>query len=175
MGSISSQDRDLFGLRYLKPITTGIIGGAISVIAYLMVVVITTPALPPISSIQAALNLNWPIVIGIGIGVGSQLYLTSYGKKLGCRLANRRTVGSNTSTTAFTSFFSFFSLVPLGCCGWWLYLISFLPSIFGVGVSAALIQYSNFLSYVGLAIIFAFNGITALKLIKEKRIRSLNR
>ena len=64
-------------------------------------------------------------------------------------------------------------IVPLGCCGWWLYVLSFLPSIFGVGVSAVLIEYSQPLAYVGLAIIFGFNAITALKLHKEKRLKSI--
>ena len=47
----------------------------------------------------------------------------------------------------------------------WLYALSLQPSIIGLGVSAVLIEYS--LAYVGLAIIFGFNGITTYKIRKK--------
>ena len=78
-----------------------------------------------------------------------------------------------TGSTAATSFFSFFSLVPLGCCGWWLYALSLLPSVFGTGVSAVLIEYSQPLAYLGLVVIFGFNALTAIKLYNEKKSREL--
>jgi hypothetical protein len=64
-------------------------------------------------------------------------------------------------------------LVPLGCCGWWLYVLSLLPSVLGTGVTAFLIEYSQALSYLGLAIIFGFNGLTYIKLQKEKKMRNI--
>ena len=144
--------------------------GVITVIVYLGVVVATTPALAPIDAVSAALQLNSIIIGGMGIGVGLQMYLSSYAKSFGCRLAvKRKTFGGNSGSTAFTSFLSFFSLVPLGCCGWWLYALSLLPSIFGTGVSAVLIEYSQPLSYLGLVVIFGFAGVTAYKLRQEKR------
>jgi len=48
-----------------------------------------------------------------------------------------------------------------------------LPGIFGSGVSAVLIDYSQPLAYIGLAIIFGFNALTAYKLKQEKKIRNL--
>lgn len=156
----------------MKPFLKGILVGILTIIVYLTVVVVTTPALGPLDAINAAFQLNSPIIIGMGIGVGLQMFLSSYSKSLGCRLnVKRKAFGGNSGSTAMTSFFSFFSLVPLGCCGWWLYVISFLPSIFGTGVSAVLIEYSQPLAYIGLIIIFGFNGITAYKLLKEKKIR----
>lgn len=153
----------------MRPITKGILFGAITIAAYLGIVVVTTPALDPISATSAAIQLNSPVIVGMGIGVGMQSFLSEYSKRFGCSLAmKRRTIGGNSSSTAITSFFSFFSLVPLGCCGWWLYVISFLPSIFGTGLSAALINYSQPLSYVGLAIIYGFNLVTYYK-IREKQ------
>ena len=144
--------------------------GVITVIVYLGVVVATTPALAPIDAVSAALQLNSIIISGMGIGVGLQMYLSSYAKSFGCRLTvKRKTFGGNSGSTAFTSFLSFFSLVPLGCCGWWLYALSLLPSIFGTGVSAVLIEYSQPLSYLGLVVIFGFAGVTAYKLRQEKR------
>jgi len=157
----------------LKPIIKSILFGSIAVLAYLGIVVLTTPALDPISAASAAIQLNSPIILGMGMGVGIQSFLSDYSKKFGCSLAmKRRTAGGNTGSTAIASFFSFFSLIPLGCCGWWLYAISFLPSIFGTGISAALINYSQPLSYSGLAITFGFNLVTYYKIRqKQKQLR----
>src|SRR3970040_2951818 len=154
----------------LKPLSKGISVGIITVFIYLGVVIVTTPALAPFDAVSAAFQINSFIILGMGIGVGLQMYLSSYSKKLGCRLSiKKKAFGGNTSGTAFTSFLSFFSLVPLGCCGWWLYALSLLPSIFGTGISAVLIEYSQPLSYLGLVIIFGFAGLTAYKLRQEKR------
>jgi len=110
----------------------------------------------------------------MGIGIGLQVFLSGKSKLLGCKLkVKKKAFGGNASSTAATSFFSFFSLVPLGCCGWWLYALSLLPSVAGVGVSAVLIEYSQGLAYLGLAIIFGFNALTAYKLRKEKRAQRL--
>ncbi len=145
-----------------------------TILGYLLIVVLTTPSLPPSSVIYAAFVLNWPIITAISIGVGLQTFLSSYSKMLGCPLgANRKSIGSNAGGAAASSFFSFFSLIPLGCCGWWLYAISFLPSIFGVGVSAVLINYSQQLSYLGVIVIFVFDGIAAHKIFKEMKTKKL--
>jgi len=156
----------------LKPLTKGILVGIITIVVYLTVVVVTTPALEPLDAISAAFQLNSIIIIGLGIGVGLQVFLGGYSKRLGCKLnVKKKALGGNTSSTAATSFFSFFSLVPLGCCGWWLYVLSLLPSVVGVGVSATLIEYSQPLAYLGLLIIFGFNGLTIFKLRKEMQLR----
>lgn len=170
---ISSQYWDLSGIK-LKPILKGILAGLVTIAAYLLIVVITTPALPPSSAIQAAFLLNWLIISLMSIGVGLQTFLSSYGKMLGCRLyVNKKSLGGNAGGAAASSFFSFFSLIPLGCCGWWLYAISFLPSIFGVGFSTILINYSQEFSYLGVIVIFVFNAITAYTLSTEKKSKKL--
>jgi hypothetical protein len=46
-------------------------------------------------------------------------------------------------------------------------ILSFLPSIFGGTLSVILIEYSKLLSYIGLAIVFGFAGLSALKLKRE--------
>jgi hypothetical protein len=159
----------------MKPLLKGILVGTVTVVVYLGAVVATTPALAPIDAISAALQLNSIIITGMGIGIGLQIYLSSYAKSFGCRLAiKRKTFGGNSGSTAFTSFLSFFSLVPLGCCGWWLYALSLLPSIFGTGLSAVLIEYSQPLSYLGLVVIFGFAGLTAYKLRQEKKILKIS-
>jgi hypothetical protein len=159
----------------LKPIKKGILVGIITIIAYLTVVIVTTPALPPDAAISAAFEINSIVIIGMGVGVGLQMYLIGKSKMLGCKLnVKKKAFGGNAGSTAATSFFSFFSLVPLGCCGWWLYVLSLLPSVVGTGVSAVLIEYSQTLAYLGLAIIFGFNALTAIKLQKEKKLRKIS-
>ncbi len=154
----------------MKPLTKAVLVGIITVIIYLLVVVITTPALEPLAAISAAFQLNAIVIIGMGIGIGLQIFLSEKSKMLGCKLdVKKKAFGGNSGSTAMTSFFSFFSLVPLGCCGWWLYALSLIPSVVGTGVSAVLIEYSQVLAYLGLVIIFGFAGMTAYKLKKEQQ------
>ena len=158
----------------MHPIVKSTIIGCATIVGYLTVVVLTTPALEPAAAINAAFQLNSIVIFGMGIGVGMQIFLSEKSKQLGCRLnVKRKAFGGNSGSTAATSFFSFFSLVPLGCCGWWLYVLSLLPSVFGTGVSAVLIEYSQPLAYLGLVIIFSFNGLTAYKLYKEKQLQKI--
>ncbi len=158
----------------ISPIKKAIFVGILTMVIYLTVVVVTTPALGPLDAISAAFQINSIVIVGMGIGIGVQIYLSEKSKLLGCKLSvKKKTLGGNTGSTAATSFFSFFSLVPLGCCGWWLYILSMLPSVFGTGISAVLIEYSQTLAYLGLAIIFGFNALTAIKLKREMKSRKL--
>ena len=156
----------------MKPIPKAILVGVITIALYLTVVVITTPALEPYDAINAAFQLNAIVIIGMGVGIGLQIFLSEKSKLLGCKLTvKKKAFGGNSGSVATTSFFSFFSLVPLGCCGWWLYVLSLLPGIVGTGVSAVLIEHSQILAYAGLAIIFGFAGLTALKLKREIKLQ----
>ena len=158
----------------MRPIQKAIIVGIITITVYLSVVIITTPALEPLAAINAAFQINSIVIIGMGIGIGLQIFLSEKSKLLGCKLQiKKKAFGGNSGSVATTSFFSFFSLVPLGCCGWWLYVLSLLPSVAGVGVSAVLIEYSQILAYVGLIIIFGFAGLTALKLKQEIKLQKI--
>lgn len=155
----------------MKPIRKATLVGVITIVIYLLVVVITTPALEPLAAISAAFQLNSIVIIGMGVGIGLQVFLSEKSKTLGCKLdVKKKAFGGNSGSVATTSFFSFFSLVPLGCCGWWLYALSLLPSVVGTGVSAVLIEHSQVLAYVGLAVIFGFAGLTALKLKREMKL-----
>lgn len=158
----------------MNPLSKAILVGIITIVVYLSVVILTTPALEPLDAISAAFQLNSIVIIGMGIGIGLQVFLSEKSKMLGCKLdVKKKAFGANTGSTAATSFFSFFSLVPLGCCGWWLYALSLLPGIVGTGVSAVLIEYSQVLSYVGLTIIFGFAGLTAYKLKREQKLQKI--
>jgi hypothetical protein len=158
----------------MKPIRKATLVGIITVAVYLSVVVITTPALEPLDAISAAFQLNAIVIIGMGMGIGLQVFLSEKSKTLGCKLnVKKKAFGGNAGSTTATSFFSFFSLVPLGCCGWWLYALSLLPGIVGTGVSAVLIEYSQVLAYLGLVIIFGFAGLTAYKLKQEQKLQKI--
>jgi hypothetical protein len=152
-----------------KALVNGIIIGIITTIVYLAVVVITTPNLPAIAAINAAFKINSVIIFGLAAGIGTQVFISTYAKGLGCSLDKKKKgiLGTGSGSTALSSFFSFFSLVPLGCCGSWLLVLSMLPSIFGSTLSVILIEYSKLLSYIGLAIVFGFAGLSALKLKRE--------
>src|SRR5918993_4688982 len=157
-----------------KALMKGITVGIATAVIYLTVVIITTPNLPAIAAVNAAFKVNSIVIFGLALGVGIQFFLTSYSKGLGCRIDKKRKgiFGGGSGSTAISSFFSFFSLVPLGCCGSWLLILSMLPSIFGSSLSIILIEYSKLLSYVGLAIVFGFAGLSALKLKKELKQRN---
>src|SRR5215211_440502 len=152
-----------------RALVRGIIIGIVTTIVYLAVVVITTPNPPAIAAINAAFKINSIVIFGLAVGIGTQVFISTYIKGLGCRLDKKKKgiLGTGSGSTALSSFFSFFSLVPLGCCGSWLLILSFLPSIFGGTLSVILIEYSKLLSYIGLAIVFGFAGLSALKLKRE--------
>jgi len=158
----------------VKPILKAILVGVITIVLYLTVVVITTPALEPYDAVNAAFQLNAIVIIGMGVGIGLQIFLSEKSKLLGCKLnVKKKAFGGNSGSVATTSFFSFFSLVPLGCCGWWLYALSLLPGLVGTGVSAVLIEYSQVLAYAGLVMIFSFAGLTAFKLRREMKLQKI--
>jgi hypothetical protein len=157
-----------------KALVNGIIIGIVTTIVYLAVVVITTPSLSAIAAINAAFKINSIIIFVLAAGIGTQVFISTYTKGLGCSLDKKKKgiLGTGSGSTALSSLFSFFSLVPVGCCGSWLLILSMLPSIFGSTLSVILIEYSKLLSYIGLAIVFGFTSLSALKLKRELNHRN---
>jgi hypothetical protein len=165
-----------------KSILQGGIISSITIISYLLIVVFTSPNLPATASISAALQVNSPVIIGLAIGTGIQGFVISYRKKINdgnkceIKINNKKKGFLHSSSTgnglgaALSSFFSFFSLVPLGCCGSWLFILSYLPMVFGNGASVFMIKYSNILSYVGLIIISSITLIAILRLYKDLKV-----
>src|SRR6266516_2394461 len=158
---------------FKRALLKGISLGSISILAYIIIVIVTTPQLPASFAIQAAFVINPVIIYGTAFGVGVNTFISSYSKGMGCRIDTKRKgiVGVSSGSTALSAFFSFFALVPLGCCGSWLLVLSYLPTIFGSALSVSLIQYSKPLSYVGLAIVLGFAGISVFKLRSELKIQ----
>ena len=162
------------GLSYntKSALVKGIIMGIVTILFYLLIVVVTTPNLPALVAINASIRANPGIIFGLGVGMGLQVLISAYSKSLGCKIDKKRLgmLGGGVGSTALGSFFSFFSLVPLGCCGSWLFILSILPTIFGSGLSVVLIQYSETLSYIGLGIVFGFTGLSIIKLRREMQL-----
>jgi hypothetical protein len=177
-----------------KALLKGVIVGAITAAVYLTVVVVTTPNLPPSVAINAALTVNGIIIVGLAAGVGIQIFASSYSKGLGCRLDDKRKnnqkakkhkeirrifsigngrTGGSGGSTVISSFLSFFSLVPLGCCGSWLFILSALPAVFGGTLSVVLIEYSTLLSYIGLTVVMGFAALSVMRLRRELNERRM--
>lgn len=177
-----------------KALLKGVIVGATTAAVYLIVVVLTTPNLPPSAAINAALTVNGIIIVSLAVGVGIQIFASSYSKGLGCRLDEQRKnnqknknhkrircifsigngrTGSSSGSTAISSFLSFFSLVPLGCCGSWLFILSALPAVFGGTLSVILIEYSTLLSYIGLTVVIGFAALSVMRLRNELNERRM--
>lgn len=67
-----------------KALVNGIIIGIVTTIVYLAVVVITTPSLSTIAAINAKFKLNSIIIFGLAAGIGTQVFISTYTKGLGC-------------------------------------------------------------------------------------------
>ena len=112
----------------INALIRGLITGFISLTIYLLIVVFTTPNLTPLAAINAALKVNWIIIFGLSVGVGSQIYVSSYGTSLGCSIANKKKgILGSSGSTAISSFFSFFSCTIRML--WKLACHSFIPTI----------------------------------------------
>ncbi|MDE1852522.1 MAG: hypothetical protein KGI38_02110 [Thaumarchaeota archaeon] len=123
------------------PIQRGIGVSAISVVLYLTVVVVTTPSLRPVDAIWVSVALNWWLIGGISLGTGVQAFLLAYARARACTIGHgAAAVGTSGILSGLSSFVSFLSLIPLGCCGTWVYILSFLPGLIGAGSSGFLID-----------------------------------
>ncbi len=74
----------------MRPLQKATIVGIITIVLYLFVVVITTPALEPFAAISAAFQLNVIVIIGMGVGIGLQVFLSEKSKLLGCKLSIKK-------------------------------------------------------------------------------------
>lgn len=149
----------------IKAVTAGII----SLLLYLLIVILTTPNFPPLVASTIALRQNGIYIVGMSISIAVQVLIIGYGKMLSCDLPKKKTSGMNIFGSVVSSFFSFFSLVAVGCCGTWLYILSFLPAIFGLGVSGAMIRYSTLFAQVGLGLMILTNLYAFLTLRRKRR------
>jgi len=156
-----------------RALERGLGAGIISFVLYLLVVVLTTPNLRPDQSVELALVLNWWVIGGVSVGTGTQIFLVTYAKERACPIRHGGpAVGTSSFLSGASSFLSFLSLIPVGCCGTWLYLISFLPGLVGTGFSAFLVVNSYLLAVVGLALMTASILYTYVSV--KRRLDSVN-
>ncbi len=151
-----------------RSLAKGMLAAGATMALYVLVVVLTTPNLPPSASIIAALSTNSIVIGGTSAAIGAQMFFSSYAKSLGCSLGKRQWAAGSGGSAA-GSFFSFFALVPLGCCGSWLLVLSFLPSILGGTFSVFLIEYSIPLSYIALAGVLGLAANSGLMLYRRTK------
>ncbi len=125
------------------------------VTAYLILVVVATPAIPSALAVRLAISANWAYLSLLAGASALQAYLFAYSRSLPCRLGRTKAVG--TSSSVLASFTSFFGLTSVGCCG----LLPFWVSIalgggtLGVGASTFLVNNSTPLTILGLAVMGA--------------------
>src|SRR5918912_1035155 len=85
-----------------RALVKGIAIGFVTLIAYLVIVIVTTPSLHPFLAIKTAFAMNSIIIFGMAIGVGLQFFILSYRKGLGyCKLDGKAS-SSNTSSKVLT-------------------------------------------------------------------------
>jgi len=137
----------------LRALRRGLVYALFALVLYVLIVVLTTPNLPPLDSIMIAARVNWWIMAGATVGAGTQVFLITYAKERGCDLRRKKPLsGAMGVSSAFASFLSFLALIPVGCCGTWLYVLSFLPGILGVGASVAIVDDSRIIAAIGLGL-----------------------
>ncbi len=96
----------------LRALQRGIGVGLIAFVAYVVIVLVTTPSLSPPDALKITFALNWWVIIGVSIGTGVQAYLIAYAKDIACPVAHVKIVGGTSGvSSSLASFFSFLSLV----------------------------------------------------------------
>ena len=142
--------------------------GITAVVLYLTVVVITTPSLRPFDAVAITLGLNWWLILGIASGTGVQAFLLSFAKTKACSIRYKGAViGTSGFFSGLSSFLSFLSLIPVGCCGTWIYIISFLPGLIGVSASGFLTGNSLQIQVTSLVLMAASVAYTFLSVRKK--------
>jgi hypothetical protein len=143
----------------------------LTLLAYMAVVVATTPNLSPATALAVALGMNGPVMFGLAALVGLQMALASYIRSLGCPIRAGRPVAGAVGGSGASAFFSFFSLIQVGCCGMWLYILSLLPGVLGVGLSEFLIANSGPLTLTGFAVMGGSLAYTISRIYRLRRAK----
>lgn len=142
---------------------------------YILVVVVTTPSLRPNDSVATAITLNWWVVVGLMFGTGAQGYLSAYAVEKGCRIRRARALSGGTGvSSALLSFVSFLSLIPVGCCGTWLYILSIVPGLLGASFAGLLIERSFEIELVSLLVLLLSVTYSFFSIRRRSRVSSSN-
>lgn len=138
-----------------SPIVEGTIYGLALVTLYSLVVVASTPFLPPLTVLQLALERNGAFYLLLpstfGIMMGLRRWL---GTRAQCSTRKSQALGA--STSILSTFFSFFSLTLVGCCGLLAFWVS---TILGTAAVVSLVELSvplSLLSFTGMLVAILF-------------------
>lgn len=146
-----------------------------TLIIYNVVVIITTPNLSPFESLKASFFNNWFILLSLSLAMALQILARELIPK-NCKVKGLKVIKSSSYlATGFASFFSYFSLVSFGCCGVWLYILSLLPSLLGVGVAGFMIRFGPQLSITLALLILSVSIITIIRSIRLNARLSLQK
>jgi len=155
---------------HLKLLAKSVLAAVAFLFVYFLVVIYTTPNFPPLVAASIALNLNGIYMFGSAVSIAVQTYILGYSKTLPSYCAipkGKAASGTNVIGSVASAFFSFFALIGVGCCGTWLFVLSLLPGVVGVGATSFLIQYSTQLAQLGLALM-AISNIYAFVSLRRK-------
>ncbi len=142
--------------------------GVITVSVYLTIVVVTTPSLRPVDAITISISQNWWLVGAIAVGAGIQAFLLAYAKDKACPVRYKGTIiGASGFFSGLSSFLSFLSLIPVGCCGTWIYVLAFLPGLIGTSASGFLIRNGLQFEFLGLVLMTLSVAYTYLSVKKR--------
>jgi len=140
-------------------VVRGLLTSAAGLTIYLAVVVLTTPNLPPATSISIALNINALLLTGLLPSLWLQGYLQAKVSASGCSVRKSTAVGASAGGSALASLVSFLPLTQVGCCGFWLYALSLIAGLGGGGLAfaTALLEAPGALMWSGVAAVWAGN------------------
>jgi hypothetical protein len=153
-------------------VVKSILYALIFITVYLLIVILTTPNFPPFVAASIALNINGIYIFGSALSVAIQTWLVGASQRIPFQLGfpRFRARGMNILGSMASAFFSFFSLIGVGCCGTWLFILSQLPGVLGVGVSSFLTEYTVILAQLGLLFMVLSNVFAYRNLRKKRRI-----
>jgi len=153
---------------FSKPVLRGSVYSAAYLVVYLLVVIATTPALPPVQAVRASLAFNGSFLVLLLISIWSHGFLRAASRS--CNLRRGVVNGAAGGGSALASVLSFLSLTQVGCCGFWLYAISLLASVGGLGsaVVGILVDSPFLFMAIGLATVWAGNIYIIVKLRRSK-------
>ncbi len=130
-----------------SPRIVGTLYGLSLAAVYSIVIVLSTPYLPPATSLRLSLERNWPFFLtlpsafGLLMGLRRQIAIRG-------RCTTRAGAALGASTSFLSSFFSLFSLSLVGCCG---LLALWISALLGTAAVVSLVELSLPLTLLALA------------------------
>ncbi len=130
-----------------SPLLVGTIYGLALAGVYSVIIVLSTPYIPPTTSLRLSTERNWPFFLAIPSGFGVMMGLRRHLEIRGrCSTKTGKAIGM--STSVLSSFFSLFSLSLVGCCG---LLALWVSILLGTSAVVSLVEFSVPLTLIALA------------------------